>query len=515
MAKQVKKSVGDVSRTPLDQFKGDVLALGFFKDTKKVPAAYEALDQAADGAIGRFLKLGDFTGEVNQVANLYMPAGLGFSRLLLVGLGDESKVTVNTLRFAAGSVARTAARLKVAGLGLALHGLVAEKFDSETLAQAMAEGAIYGNYNFQDYFTEEKNWTFLKLTLVAADADNLAALKKGWLNGAIIAEVQNYARSLSNKPGNEMNPPIFAKEAQRLAKELGIKCTVFDDKQLAAKKMNAILAVGSGSAAKPRLVVLEYNGRKGAKGAKSVKGAKGRPDAVIIGKGVTFDSGGLDIKPISSMQTMKNDKAGACNILAVMAAVVRLKLPIHVVALTPVVENMISGTSFRPDDIIKTYSGKTVEITSTDAEGRIILSDALTYGSEMKPKAMIDIATLTGGIVVALGSEYAGLFGNNDELLQSLSGVAKTSGEPVWIMPSGPEYLEQMRSKVADLKNTGGRQGAACTAAAFLNQFVVGDVPWAHIDIAALDTAEDEKSWRGVGATGYGVRMILSYLRSL
>jgi len=292
MAKKAKKTIAGVTQTPLDRFKGDVLALGLFKDTKKVPAAYEALDKAADGAIGRFLKLGDFTGEVNQAASLYMPAGLGFSRLLLVGLGDESKVTVNTLRFAAGAAARSAARLKVSAFGLALHGLLAGKFDSESLAQAMAEGAIYGNYNFQDYFTEEKNWTFLNLTLVAAETDNLAALKKGWTNGTIIAEAQNYARRLSNKPGNEINPPILAKEAQRLAKEYGLKCTVFDEKQLAAKKMNAILAVGSGSAAKPRLVVLEYNGRKG---------AKGRPDAVIVGKGVTFDRGGLDITPISSM----------------------------------------------------------------------------------------------------------------------------------------------------------------------------------------------------------------------
>jgi len=282
---------------------------------------------------------------------------------------------------------------------------------------------------------------------------------------------------------------------------------VFDEKQLVKMDMNAILAVGCGSIKKPRLIVLEYNGKKSTKKSAT-------PDAVIIGKGVTFDSGGLSIKPTDSLVTMKNDKAGACGTLGIMTALARLKLPVNVVAVVPAVENLLSSTCYRPDDIIRTASGKTVEIVSTDAEGRLILADSLTYATRLKPRAIIDIATLTGGCVVALGNDRAGLFGNNESLIDKINTAAENAGEPLWPMPSGPEYLERMKSKVADLKNTGGREGAACTAAAFLREFAE-NIPWTHLDIAGTDTFSDEKPWRGTGATGFGVRIILEYLRSL
>jgi leucyl aminopeptidase len=505
---QTIKSTSDVIQTSLEQFKGDALAIGVFKDTKKVPASYSRLDSASAGAISRVLASGDFTGEANQVTTLYISDKLKFSRLILVGLGEENKADHNTFRLAAGTAARAAAKLKINNPGLALHAVLSDKKNLESLAQAMIEGAIYGCYNFQEYLTEQPARSGIQFTLIALEKADVASMKKGCFVGTAIADAQNYARALSNKPGNVINPQTFAKEAQRLAGEIKVKCTIFDDKKLAAKKMNAILAVGSGSATKPRLVILEYNGCRGSK-------KSSRPDAIIVGKGVTYDTGGLDIKPITGMLTMNHDKEGACEMLAVMMALSRLKLPLHVIGLAPLVENMLSGTSYRPNDIIRTYSGKTVEITSTDAEGRVILSDALTFGSEMKPKAMIDIATLTGGVVVALGAEYAGLFGNNDDLMQKVNVAAKKAGEPLWILPSGPGYLELMKSKVADLKNTGGRPGAPCTGAAFLKAFVTDDVPWVHLDIAAMDCAEEEKPWRGLGGTAFGVRIVMEYLLSL
>ena len=272
--------------------------------------------------------------------------------------------------------------------------------------------------------------------------------------------------------------------------------------------MKAILAVGGGSANKPRLIMLEH------KGAGAARGAKAAPDVVIVGKAITFDSGGISIKPSQNMETMKYDKSGGCAVLGIMTAVAQAKLPLHVVGLIPAAENLPSHTSYRPGDIVQTYSGKTVEVQNTDAEGRMILCDALTYAAKMKPKAIIDIATLTGACVVALGSHHAGLFGNNMALLKQIEKAAATSGEHLWQLPSGPEYLEQMRSKIADLKNVDGRGGGSCTAAAFLGEFI-GDVPWAHIDIAGVADTTEEKPYRGSGATGFAVRLMMEYLREL
>jgi leucyl aminopeptidase len=271
-------------------------------------------------------------------------------------------------------------------------------------------------------------------------------------------------------------------------------------------KMNAILAVGGGSASKPRLIMLEHNGRRSAKVA--------APDAIIVGKAITFDTGGISIKPSPNMETMKYDKSGGCNVLGILTGAAQLKLPQRIIGLIPAAENMPSHTSYRPGDIIRTYSGKTVEVQNTDAEGRMILCDALHYAAKMKPKAIVDMATLTGACVIALGEHNAGLFSNNDPLRKAIEKAAHTSGESVWHLPSGEEYLEQMKSKMADLKNVIGREGGASTAAAFLGAFV-DKTPWAHIDIAAVADTEKPKPYRAPGATGFAVRLVLEYLRSL
>jgi len=510
MARQPKKTTVTVEKNSLEKVRADVLVLGLFKDTKRLPAELATLDKAASLVISNLLKLGDFTGSTNQTAVLYTNGSLPCRRILLVGLGDKKSLKLDTLRQAAGTAARTADKLGTARLTMALHTLIGEKLDLNLVGQAVTEGAIAGHYDFQDYMPTNKNnkeVQHLRISLLDPKAASVRKLNAGRKIGITLAEAQNRSRMIDNKPGNEITPPTLARQAQKLARQFGLKCKVFDDKQLVKMKMNAILAVGGGSASKPRLIMLEHNGRRSS-------ARDSAPDAVIVGKAITFDSGGISIKPSANMETMKYDKSGGCNVLGILTGAAQLKLPINVVGLIPAAENLPSHTSYRPGDIIRTYSGKTVEVQNTDAEGRMILCDALHYAAKMKPKAIVDMATLTGACVVALGEHNAGLFSNNDSLRKAVEKAAQSSGECVWHLPSGAEYLEQMKSKMADLKNVSGREGGACTAAAFLGAFV-DDTPWAHIDIAALADTDKPKPYRAPGATGFAVRLVLEYLRTI
>jgi leucyl aminopeptidase len=512
MPKTIQKTTVIATQSLLTQVKADMLVLGLFKNTKRLPEPLGALDRMAGQVISQLIKLGDFTGDSNQTALLYPQGKLPCRRILLVGLGDRKSLQLNTLRQAAGTAARQADKLAAPRLALALHAILDGKFEPQIIGQALAEGAIAGRYTFQEYLPTPKDKTrqisTLRVTVVDPKISIVRKLNAGCKIGTILGEAQNLTRSVDNRPGNDINPPSLAREAQKLARQFGLRCKVFDDKQLAKIKMNSILAVGGGSASKPRLIMLEYNGRRGSKKANN------SPDAVIVGKAITFDSGGLSLKPSAGMETMIFDKSGGCNVLGILTGAAQLKLPLHIVGLIPAAENLPSHTSYRPGDIVRTYSGKTVMVDNTDAEGRLILCDALNYAAKMKPAAIIDMATLTGAVVIALGEHHAGLFSNNAALQRKLEQAADASGEAVWSMPSGPEYLEQMKSKVADLKNTGGREGGACTAAAFLGDFVENN-PWAHIDIAAVADTDKEKPYRSIGATGFAVRLVLEYLRNV
>lgn len=508
MAKQRKRTTVTVNQGRLEEYRGDILALGVYKGSKRLAGEYVGLDKAVGGIIADLLKLGDFKGKVNETVVLYAGGKSKCRRIMLVGLGDKKKIKLETLRQGAGTAARQADKLQAKRMGLALHSLVIPDIKGQEAGKAIAEGVIMGRYDYQDYMPAKKNNTggdTMRVAIVEPKAGVAAKLGQGCKVGVCQGEGHNQARMIANMPGNELNPPKLALESQRLARQFGLKCKVFNERQMAQMGMNAILAVGSGSASKPRLIMLEYKGGKGA--SKTAK-----PDLVVVGKAVTFDSGGLSLKPSQNMEKMKFDKCGGCAVLGIMTAAAQLKLPVHLVGLIPSAENLPSHSSYRPGDIIRTYSGKTIEVQNTDAEGRIILSDALAYAAKMKPKAIIDMATLTGACVVALGEHHAGLFGNNDKLLAKLKTAAQSSGEGLWQMPSGEDYLEQMRSKIADLKNIAGREGASCTAAAFLGEFV-DDIPWAHIDIAATADTDKAKPYRSVGATGFGVRLILEYLK--
>jgi leucyl aminopeptidase len=491
--------------------KTDLLAVGQFCDTKGLDKLNAELNQKLGGAIEQVIKLGDFKGKNGTSAVVYGNDGIGARRVLLVGLGERKKATLDTVRKAAANAANKAVGMKVETVSLALHRAFEGRFDLSVMGQAMAEGTYFGSYRYDEFVTEGENGRLnsLRVEVIDSDSAKTKKLNKGLWSGAIIGKAQSYARTLANRPGNIIYPAKLAEEAEKLTRSLdGLSCAVFDEKQLAAKGMGGVLAVGSGSANKPRFIVLKY-GPPG-------KAASSRPTIALVGKAITFDSGGISIKSSAKMDQMKLDKTGGVAVLGTMKTVAELGLPLNVYGIIPAAENMPSGTSYRPGDIITTFSGKTVEVLDTDAEGRMVLCDGLAYAAKQKCNPIIDIATLTGACLVALGRHKAGLMGNDEKLIKQLQRAAEDSGEKVWHMPSGEEYLAEMKSKSADLKNLAhiNKYGDACDAAAFLGQFV-GEAKWAHLDIAGMDIFREPTEFTVEGSSGFGVRLLTTYLMNI
>jgi len=495
----IKAAKGDILKS-----RADILAVGMFSGQKKPLGIAKELDVRLGGAIEETLKLGDFKGKTGTTTSIYTTGRIPAKRVMLVGLGDEKKVDLDAIRKAAARVANQAMEMNAPTVALAIYASV--NLDVAEMGRAIGEGFYMGSFKYDEFKTAKENGRPKRLVaeVVEAGEKKLAALKKGLAVGVIIGDAQSYARMVANRPGNVVNPPSLAAEARRLAQGApGLSCKVMDERELAARKMGGILAVGSGSGSKPRFIVLKWAPRN----------AKGQPTA-IVGKAITFDSGGISLKPATDMDEMKLDKTGGVVTLAAMKMIARMKLPLTVYGLIPSAENLPGGTSYRPGDIVTTYSGKTVEILNTDAEGRMVLCDAIHYAVEQKCKTIIDLATLTGACKVALGKYHAGLMGNDDTLVKALLEASKASGEKVWHMPSGEEYFDEMKSKIADLKNTGSRWGGACTAAAFLGSFA-GDAKWAHLDIAGMDIYESATRFTAAGGSGFGVRLLAAYLMAL
>lgn len=489
--------------------KTDVLVVGVFSDAKKLDSLNARLDKKLGGAIDRLIKMGDFKGGEKTSAIVYGNAKIGAKRVLLLGLGEKEKATIDTIRKAAANAAKKSVEIKAKSVGLALHNAFGKRFDLSAIGNACGEGAYFGSFVYDEFVTESKDGRLssLKVELIEPDLDKFKQLKKGLVVGAVIGGAQSYARTLANRPGNVIYPARLAATAREIARgSKNLTCTVLDKKQLTAKGMNGVLAVGSGSQHEPRLIVLKYS--------PAGKAASKLPVIALVGKAITFDSGGLSIKPSAGMDEMKLDKTGGISVLGTMKAISELGLGVRVYGIIPSAENMPGGSSYRPGDIINTFSGKTVEIQNTDAEGRIILCDALAYANKQKCDVIIDIATLTGACMVALGRYMAGLMGNDDQLIKQLQKASEDSGEKVWHMPSGDEYAEDMKSKIADLKNIGTRWGGACSAAAFLRQFI-GDTKWAHLDIAGVDLFQTASEFSAVGSSGFGVRLLTRYLINL
>ena len=496
-------------KVELENCKTDMLCVGVFKDEKRLDKTCSLLNKKLDGRIEKIIKLGDFKGEQESCEVIYTDNKIAATRLMLVGLGEKKKATADTLRKAAATAANKAVAMKIKTLSLAIHKAFDGRFDADTMGHVCAEGAYFGSYRYDEFVTKNENGRekSLNVEIIEPDSRKTQKINKGCSIGTIVGQAQSYARTIANRPGNVINPPALANEAKRMAaKTANLSCTILDQKQLIQKKMGGILAVGSGSKSQPRFIILRYK--------PTAKKAVSSPTAALVGKAITFDSGGISIKPSANMDAMKLDKSGGIAVLATMKAIAELKLQVNVFGLIPSAENLPSGTSYRPGDIVTTYSGKTVEIQNTDAEGRMILCDAIHYAEQQKCDIIIDIATLTGACMVALGKYKAGLFGNDDKLIKQLQKAAEKSGENVWNMPIGDEYAKEMKSKIADLKNIGSKWGGACTAAAFLGQFT-NNAKWAHLDIAGMDVFEKSSTFSAEGSSGFGVRLLTTFLMNL
>ncbi|MCS6842655.1 MAG: leucyl aminopeptidase [Roseiflexus sp.] len=445
---------------------------------------------------------GDWSGKAKQTLLIYPRDALPARRVLLIGLGRRSSPDLDQVREVAAIAAQRARELKVERCAFALPGV--PDHPAEAVAAAIAEGSLLGSYRFLEYKTDlkpEDRHEVDELTLLTpGDAEEEAA--RGVARGDAVARGVNLARDLANLPPNDLTPARLAERAQELATAFGLPITVLGPTEMREQGFGGILAVGRGSANEPRFIVIDY----GAQYADALT-------VCLVGKGMTFDSGGISIKPAENMDAMKMDMSGAAAVLGALHAIAELQLPLRVVALIGAAENMPDGSAYRPGDILKTLSGKTIEVLNTDAEGRIVLADALTYAQRYHPSAIIDLATLTGAISVALGPHAIGLFANDDALAQRLLRAGEAAGERAWQLPLWQPYREMVKSDIADVRNSAGRQAGAITAAAFLQSFV-GDYPWAHLDIAGTAwTDSKSKAYQPKGATGVGVRLLVQALR--
>ena len=461
------------------------------------------VDAALSGTLVERLKGEAFQGKRRQVAVLDARGALPCPRVAVFGLGKKEEFHPG--RFREG-VAGTVRALRERGVSEAALSLDPGALPAgpEAIARAAAEGALLGLYRF-DLYREKDDQSkkeLKSLVFLEESRKGKALAEKGLEAGKTVAEAVLFARDLVNMPANEMTPGLLARRAADMAKGRPLKVTVLDRAALKKMNMNALLAVSKGSDEPPKLILAEYRGG----------GRKTKP-VVLVGKGVTFDSGGISLKPAERMHEMKGDMAGGAAVLAVLRAAADLGLPLNVSAVVPAAENLPGGRATRPGDVVRSLRGKSIEIINTDAEGRLLLADALAYAERLDPEAVIDVATLTGACVVALGPEVAGVFGNDSALVEKIRKASEETGEPVWELPLYREYGERLKSDTADLKNTGGREGGAVTAALFLENFV-GKVPWAHLDIAGPAFSTKDRPDISKGGTGFSVRLLVELLQS-
>lgn len=454
------------------------------------------------GPLGDLYDDTDFSGKPNQSLLLHRTGNAGPRRVLLVGLGPDDAIDPERLRQAAATAVRQVRTLQIGRAALSLAAPL--PFDAERAGELVAEGLLLGNYRYLRHRTNLSDADRFEIDGIDVVSDEAEAMSQGVATGSAVAEGVIYARDLVNRPGDQKTPPLLADEAVTLGQRTGLSITIFDKERLEAEGFGGILAVGKGSDSDPRFIIMEHGAD-----------LEGVPTVCLVGKGLTFDSGGLNIKPADGMESMKNDMGGSAAVFGAMLVAARLQLPVHLVGLVPSAENMPSGRSYRPGDIITTLAGTTVEILNTDAEGRVILADGLHYAQRYEPDAIVEFSTLTGAVIVALGNIAAGLMATDQSLADALAAAGDASGDRVWQLPLWDEYMEITKSEIADLKNLVGVPAGSIGAGAFLANFV-GDRPFAHVDIAGTGwIAAPKKPYQHPGATGSGVRLAIQYLRTL
>ncbi|MBA7487324.1 Cytosol aminopeptidase [subsurface metagenome] len=490
---------GDIAK-----IEADAIILNFFEGMEQLDGDMATVDKALSGAISRFISQGEIKGKLNEVTVIHTLDNLPTARVVVVGLGKQPELSLDKVRGVVAETCRLLQKKNVKTIATLAQGAGIAGISLDGAAQAVTEGVLLGVYSFRKHITKEAEYGEIeKFTIVDVNKANLPLLEKGCNKGRILAKATNLCRDMVNEPGNYMTPTHMAETATNLAQTYGLEINILEKEQMKELGMGALLGVTQGSRQPPKFIVLRYNGSD-----------SGEIDIALAGKGITFDSGGISIKPSQGMEEMKGDMAGGAAVMVAMSAIAQLKPKINVMAIIPCVENLPGGNSLKPGDILKAMDGKTIEIISTDAEGRLILADALGYAKKFGARSVIDVATLTGACRVALGDVCTGAFTNNQELVDKVIAAGVEAGEPVWQMPMHELYKEQNKSDVADIKNVGGRWGGAITAAQFLAEFV-GDTPWVHLDIAATSLTDKERAYLVKGATGVPLRTLVNLVLSL
>ena len=476
-----------------------LLVIGLIEEVKENPSNMRLTGPLADMAES-VIQLGDFKGAKGDLALLYSLGRVNSKRVMFVGFGKKAELTADRVRQSLGEAARRARELGVEAVGISLTQLALGGLSPNDAAEAAVESCLMGSFHDPFHKTQglDKFKQVKELHLYSPYADE--KLERGAFQGKVLGEAVNMCRRLSWGPANHVTPSRLAEEAAKL-QELGVKVKVLDREDAERLGLKSFLAVAQGTLEPPKFIIMEW-------------GDEQKDTVALVGKAITFDTGGISLKGGEGMELMKTDMTGGAIVISAMRAVAQLRLPLHVVGLVPATDNMPSGSAYHPGDVVDTYAGLTVEVISTDAEGRMILNDALAYASKnYKPKAMFDFATLTGAMSVALGEHTMGYFANDDGVAKRVEDASHTSGELVWRMPLWDVYDEQLKSDVADWKHTGGRPGGAITAARFLSKFV-GETPWAHFDIAGLMEQKTDKGYNPKGSKGPAVRLILDVLRN-
>ena len=491
-----------VKKGKLADTKSQAIILTLFEDGKKLTGMALEIDQKSKGLISELIENGDFEAKPSQISVIYTRGSLPAKRIALVGLGKHSEFNLEKLRSGFASVMRHLRNMNIKEAATSINlNLIPRKKDQ--VAQAVAEGSLLGLYQYTPFKTVgREDLKEMEQLNIIADEKDFSVIESAIKKARIITQAVYFARDLVSAPSNEMTPSIMAQKAREIARRKNVSCKVLDKDKMKEMGMNALLAVASGSNEEPKFIILEYTG-----------GKKSAAPVVLVGKGLTFDSGGISIKPADKMDEMKTDMSGGAAVMGAIMAAADLQLPLNITALIPSTENMPGGTAYKPGDIIKSYSGKTIEVLNTDAEGRLILADALAYASEFKPAAVIDVATLTGACIVALGDDVIGMLGTDVKLKSEIDRAAQTTGELVWELPLWESYHELIKSDIADYKNSSGRSASTITAAAFLSKFA-GDAPWVHLDIAGPAWTNKEKNYIPKGASGVAVRLLVEFLRN-
>jgi len=490
-----------IETKPFAALETEAIVTPVFEADDPVQGRVAELDQFLGGLLKKLATSGELTGKNLEFTLLHAPGGLKAARLLLIGAGKRDQFNNATLRKLAGAALRSLKAKGVKNLAFLAGG----SLPSVEGAQALAEGFITADFETDKYKTDKKEKKIESVTLVGFAEGEISAAEKGLAAGKIIAEAQNFTRDLVNEPANKLTPRILAEKAEAMAKEAGLAVDILDEKRITELKMGALLSVAQGSVEPPRMIVVTYT---------PVNVKPGAPVIGLVGKAVTFDTGGISIKPADGMEKMKYDMAGGATMLGAIRALAALKPNVKVICVVPSTENMPGGKAQKPGDIQTAMSGKTIEVLNTDAEGRLILADAITYAKQLGVTHIVDAATLTGAIVVALANVNVGVFGSNQEFTDKLLASAKTAGEKMWQLPMDDEYREFIKGSFADIQNIGsGKGGGSITGAWFIREFA-GDTPWIHLDIAGTAWNDDAKPWLAKGPTGVALRTLVHLVQT-